>query len=98
MLILRAENLSNQAGLVHGFFGRTGGVSTGLYESLNCGPSRLSGEKDRRENVLENRRRATRALSGDERVDLVTLSQIHSPNVIAVTRPWSLDESPQGDA
>ena len=33
----RAHNLSTLAGITHGFFGRQGGVSTGLYESLNIG-------------------------------------------------------------
>ena len=37
MVILRSDNLSG-AGLAHGFFGRTGGVSTGIFASLNCGP------------------------------------------------------------
>ena len=38
-------------GFAHGFFGRQGGVSAGLYESLNCGP----GSRDAAEAVAENR-------------------------------------------
>ena len=91
MLILRAKNLSRPR-LAHGFFGRQGGVSDGIYASLNCGP--LSG--DDRTKVIENRRRVTEALGAGTR--LLTLHQIHSPNVVTVTTPWEIDEIPQADA
>ena len=53
----------NAAGLPvpHGFFTRRGGVSSGPFASLNCS---LSG-KDSRDNVLENRARAARAIDAD---------------------------------
>ena len=35
-------------GMAHGFFGREGGVSAGLYQSLNCGP----GSRDDAQKVL----------------------------------------------
>ena len=70
---LLAGNLTTP-GVAHGFFGRAGGVSTGLYESLNCGP----GSKDDPEAVAENRRRVADALGAAE---LISLSQIHSPIV-----------------
>ena len=38
MLMLGAPNLAGKSGIAFGFFGRTGGVSIGIYESLNCGP------------------------------------------------------------
>lgn len=44
----------------HGFFTRAGGVSTGMYESLNF---RFTGT-DSRENVMENYRIAAEALGG----------------------------------
>ncbi len=47
-------------GIAHGFFGRTGGVSTGIFASLNCGP----GSGDDRAAVIENRRRVSDALGG----------------------------------
>ena len=50
---LEAGTLAALPGIAHGFFGREGGVSAGLYNSLNCGP----GSKDAREAVMENRRR-----------------------------------------
>ena len=59
MLHLKAGNLDDPR-LAHGFFGRPGGVSKGVYAGLNCGP----GSGDDRAAVLENRRRAMEALGG----------------------------------
>ena len=65
-------------GIAHGFFGREGGVSTGIYESRNCGP----GSNDAPEAVAENRRRIAAVLiPGGEPPQLVSLSQVHSPIV-----------------
>jgi hypothetical protein len=73
-----AESLK-APGIAHGFFGNTGGVSTGLYAALNCGP----GSKDDPAAVAENRRRVAEALIPGSR--LVSLSQIHSPTVHVLT-------------
>ena len=78
--------------IAHGFFGRSGGVSTGLYTSLNCGP----GSGDERASVMENRARATAALS--PRANLVTLYQIHSAQAVTVTAPWEIADNPKADA
>jgi YfiH family protein len=61
----------------HGFFGRQGGVSSGLYQSLNCSPQ----SKDDPQNIAENRARVLKALGGD---GLSTLKQIHSPICLPV--------------
>jgi YfiH family protein len=63
--------------VTHGFFGRCGGVSTGLYDSLNCSPQ----SKDVPEHVIENRARVLAVLGGN---GLSTLKQIHSPICIPV--------------
>ena len=55
--IHRSPNL-DLPGIAHGFFGRGGGVSTGLYESLNCGP----GSRDDVDAVTENRARVVAAI------------------------------------
>src|SRR5947209_10431819 len=91
MLIVTSEALT-RASVAHGFFGRRGGVSEGIYASLNCGP----GSGDSRNAVMENRRRATDALSPECR--LVTLYQIHSPNVVTVGQPWDVPSNPKADA
>ena len=91
MNILRAEILKSSR-IEHGFFGRKGGVSQGIFASLNCGP----GSGDVRADVIENRRRAAGALGNT--AHLLTLYQIHSPHVATVTAPWQIGEGPQADA
>lgn len=80
---------ANLAGVAHGFFGRDGGVSTGFYESLNCGP----GSKDDPAAVTENRRRVADALGA---ADLISLSQVHSPIVHILSEAPAA--RPEGDA
>jgi len=79
-------------GLRHGFFTRQGGVSGGLYASLNCG----FGSNDAAADVAENRRRATRTL-GAGPDGLVTAYQVHGTDVVTVTAPWRPGESPRAD-
>ena len=78
-------------GIAHGFFGREGGASTGIYQSLNCGP----GSKDAPETVAENRRRVAQVLAPDAK--LLSLSQIHSANVLTLPA-WGGEGRPEGDA
>ena len=73
----------DMAGIAHGFFGRDGGVSTGLYESLNCGP----GSSDDPQAVAENRNRVAAALAPQAQASLVSLSQIHSAIVHTLSGP-----------
>lgn len=85
--------LDRGAGVRHGFFTRGGGVSSGLYASLNCG----FGSGDEPDRVTRNRAAAMALL--DVPADrLVTLRQIHSANVATVESPWPPDAAPRGDA
>jgi hypothetical protein len=81
------------AGLRHGFFTRRGGVSRGLYESLNCG----AGSDDDPARVAANRRRAKAAL-GLEAGDLVSVRQAHTADCVTVARPWPSGQGPKADA
>lgn len=78
-------------GIRHGFFGRQGGVSTGIYASLNAGP----GSKDDPAAVIENRRRIAAAM-GVAPDRLLSLYQIHSATALRIDAPWA--ERPQADA
>jgi hypothetical protein len=93
MLNLQAENLKTK-NIIHGFLGRVGGTSKGIYASLNCGP----GSKDVPVDIQENRRRAVKTLRGDSRGVLVTCYQIHSNIAVMVDAPWSITRSPKADA
>ena len=77
----------------HGFFTRDGGVSQGIYASLNCGP----GSNDDPAHVRENRARAMAELDLPPEA-LVGLSQVHSAEVVTVEAPWPEDARPQADA
>ena len=89
MLKLKAPVLTDLPGIAHGFFGRAGGVSSGIYATLNCG----LGSTDDPVNVAENRRRVREAIGADA---LNTLYQIHSPTAVTVDAAW--DSGPQADA
>ena len=78
-------------GTRHGFLGRRGGVSTGIYASLNCG----LGSDDDRAAVVENRARALAAVAPG--AQLVTLHQVHSPTVVTVTAPFADADRPHAD-
>src|ERR1044071_5592963 len=91
MWCLETANLS-APGIAHAFFGRQGGVSEGIYASLNCGP----GSSDSRERVMENRRRAIKTLAGEAR--LVTLYQVHGAEAVTVVEPWPIERNPKADA
>jgi len=77
----------------HGFFTRQGGVSAGLYASLNCGFR----EGDKTENVVENRSRAASAL-GLAGENLVVARQVHGTDVAVVKKPWKRADAPEADA
>jgi polyphenol oxidase len=89
-----ASNLAGIPNIAHGFFGREGGVSTGIYQALNCGP----GSNDDRSAVIENRRIALTQLANGAAAQLVTLYQIHSAECVIVNAPWNIGEAPRADA
>ncbi len=66
----------------HGFFTREGGVSTGIFAALNCGP----GSGDDQGKVRENRSRVA-AHFGRTHEDLLTLYQCHSAKAVSVHAP-----------
>jgi YfiH family protein len=90
--IVKAASL--EAGSVaHGFFLRTGGVSEGIYASLNCG----RGSRDARERVEENRSRVADVLEVHEAA-LIGPYQVHSAKAVIVHTPWEASSAPQADA
>lgn len=92
--MLKSKTLSGATGIRHAFFTREGGVSGGIYASLNCG----AGSNDNPEHVQENKRRAAAQFDLPEDC-LVTLYQVHSPEVVVVTDPTPIRaERPQADA
>lgn len=76
----------------HGFFTRRGGASSGVYSGLNCG----GGSDDQNDAVEINRNRVADALGLSSR-DLVTVHQVHSPDVVEVSGPLE-GARPRADA
>jgi polyphenol oxidase len=75
----------------HGFFGRAGGASSGVFAGLNCG----QGSTDQDEAVTINRTRVATAM-GVDLPALVGLHQVHSADVIPVTAPFALRPKADG--
>jgi polyphenol oxidase len=71
----------------HAFFTRKGGVSSGIYSSLNCG----LGSADDRDAVIENRAR----VSAHMNAALASVYQSHSADVVDVTQVFA--ERPKAD-
>ena len=88
-----ALTVDGLAGVRAGFFTRAGGVSDGLYASLNCG----FGSGDDGDKVATNRARASETLGGEAR-GLVTAYQVHGTAVAVVERAWAPGEAPRADA
>ncbi len=91
--MLQAAILAPLANIRHAFFTRSGGVSPGVYASLNGGV----GSNDRPENVAENRARMA-AILGVSPARLLTAYQIHSSDVVVAEEPWTRDTRPRADA
>ncbi len=79
-------------GVAHGFLGRTGGVSTGGYASLNC---RLGTSEDPA-TIAENRHIACEAVLPG--AGLASLYQVHSATCVTVDAPIAVDARPEADA
>jgi polyphenol oxidase len=76
----------------HGFFGRRGGVSEGIYATLNAGP----GSRDDAQAVGENRARIAAQLNVAPD-NLLSLHQVHSAKAVRAEGPWR-DARPEADA
>ena len=91
--MLQASSLATRTGIRHAFFTRSGGVSQGVYTSLNGGV----GSRDAPEKVAENRARMAAAL-GVSADRFLTPYQIHSPEVVVAKEPWTRSTRPRADA
>jgi YfiH family protein len=92
-MMMRSPALAELSRVRHAFFTRVGGLSTGIYESLNGG----QGSNDDPENIAENRSRMATALEVPKE-NLVTCYQIHSAEAVIATNPWTRADAPRADA
>jgi YfiH family protein len=85
--------LSAIPGLRHAFFTREGGVSDGIYQSLNAG----LGSHDDPAKVAENRRRMAEQMEISPE-HFLSVHQTHSPDVVVASGPWEGASRPRADA
>jgi YfiH family protein len=90
--MITLDILDDGGAVRHAFFTREGGVSEGLFASLNCG----YGSGDDPQNVARNRAIAAERL-GFAEDRLVTCYQIHSADVLTVEQPWRREDAPRAD-
>lgn len=90
---ITSPRLAALPGVRHAFFTRRGGVSEGIYSTLNGG----QGSSDHPESVTENRRRMAACL-GVTSERMVSVWQVHSPDCVVVTGPWGTQGRPKADA
>lgn len=91
-MLIEAPELSSFPNVRHAFFTRQGGVSDGIYASLNGG----LGSGDDPAHVVANRARMAEQI-GIEPENLVSLHQIHSATVVTATAHWPRAERPRAD-
>ncbi|MEL6828759.1 MAG: peptidoglycan editing factor PgeF [Pseudomonadota bacterium] len=82
------DRMSTLPGIAHGFFGRRGGVSTGVYESLNLG----QGSGDNARAIVANRKLVRDAVGAQH---LQSCYQIHSDECVWIVAP--LQKRPEAD-
>ena len=65
----------------HCFFSRNGGVSKGLYRSLNCG----RGSNDKKQNVSKNLKIVSKKMKVDSN-NIILMHQTHSSKVVEINK------------
>ena len=74
-----SKNLKTFNNINHCFFSKNGGVSRGVYSSLNCG----LGSDDKKENVLKNLIIVSKQIGLNSK-NLFTMNQTHSNRVVVI--------------
>lgn len=90
--VFTSNRLTEMAQVSHGFFGRQGGISRGLYASLNAG----HGSDDEAEAIATNRTRIASAIGAAGPEHLLSCYQTHSANVLTLTEAFT--DRPEADA
>ena len=78
--MIKSKKLQKFKNIRHGFFDSTGGVSSGIYKSLNCG----IGSNDKKENVIENLKIVSKKIGIKKK--LILLNQQHSSKIYFVRK------------
>ena len=92
--MITSKKLLKQKGIIHGFFNRKGGKSTGIYKSLNCGP----GSNDTIKKVNKNLKIVKDKISKKSK-NIFLMHQIHSNKVVFIDKNFKFNKKKiKGDA
>lgn len=91
--MISVSALNDVSRVRHGFFTRQGGVSEGIYESLNCG----YGSGDDADKVAANRKIAMATME-QPLTALATVRQEHTIKAVAIDKPFADNDRPAADA
>ena len=85
--MITSKKLIKQKDISHGFFNRSGGKSSGIYKSLNCGP----GSKDKQNKIKENLKIAKNKICKESK-KIFLMHQVHSNNVVFINKNFIFKE------
>ena len=78
--MIKSKNLKKFNNISHGFFNNVGGISSGIYKSLNCG----IGSYDRKKNVVKNLKIVSKKIGVKKKI--ILLHQLHSKKIFFVNK------------
>ena len=78
--MIKSKKLIKYKNISHTFFNKYGGVSKGIYKSLNCG----LGSNDKKKNIMKNLQIVGKKIGFKK--NLVILNQIHSNNIFFINK------------
>ena len=91
--MIKSKKLKRFKQIKHGFFNRNGGLSSGIYKSLNCGP----GSNDKRSTVKKNLFIVKRKISKSSK-NILLLNQVHSNKFIYINNKFDIKKRYKADA
>ena len=78
--MIKSKKLQKFKNIKHGFFNNIGGVSSGVYKSLNCG----IGSHDNKKNVIKNLKIVSKKIGLKKKI--ILLHQLHSNKIFFVNK------------
>jgi len=78
--LIKSKNLQKFKNINHGFFNNLGGVSNGIYKSLNCG----IGSNDKKKNVIKNLKIVSKKIGVKKKI--ILLHQLHSNKIFFINK------------
>ena len=78
--MIKSKKLKEFKNIKHGFFNSIGGVSSGIYKSLNCG----LGSKDTKKNVIKNLKIVSKKIAIKKKI--ILLNQLHSNKIYFINK------------